>query len=164
MDSIKTIFKIGKGPSSSHTMGPHKASLNFLDYLNSKNIKASRIKITLMGSLALTGKGHLTDVTIKEVFKDFLTEIIFDYDSQTPFHPNTMLLEAEDEEGKILSKWEVYSIGGGEILIKNLDEAKKSQEKLDAIKQERENIYPYSTMKEILNYLKKTGKNFWEFI
>ncbi|MEJ5273006.1 MAG: L-serine ammonia-lyase [Spirochaetota bacterium] len=164
MDSIKTIFKIGKGPSSSHTMGPHKASLNFLDYLKSKNIKASRIKITLMGSLALTGKGHLTDVTIKEVFKDFLTEIIFDYDSKTPFHPNTMLLEAEDEEGKILSKWEVYSIGGGEILIKNLDEAKKSQDKLDAIKQEREKIYPYSTMKEILNYLKKTGKNFWEFI
>lgn len=164
MDSIKTIFKIGKGPSSSHTMGPHKASLKFLDYLKSKNIKASRIKITLMGSLALTGKGHLTDVTIKEVFKDFLTEIIFDYDSQTPFHPNTMLLEAEDEEGKILSKWEVYSIGGGEILIKNLDEAKKSQDKLDAIKQERENIYPYSTMKEILNYLKKTGKNYWEFI
>lgn len=164
MDSIKTIFKIGKGPSSSHTMGPHKASLNFLDYLKSKNIKASRIKITLMGSLALTGKGHLTDVTIKEVFKDFLTEIIFDYDSKTPFHPNTMLLEAEDEEGKILSKWEVYSIGGGEILIKNLDEAKKSQDKLDVIKQEREKIYPYSTMKEILNYLKKTGKNFWEFI
>jgi len=164
MDSIKTIYKIGKGPSSSHTMGPHKASMQFLNYLKSNNIKVKKIKATLQGSLALTGKGHLTDVAIKEAFENYLTEVIFDFESKTSYHPNTMILEALDEKEKILSKWEVYSIGGGEIIIKDLNDQKKMDNVGESQIKEKKDIYPYSTMNEILNYLKKSGKNFWEFI
>jgi len=164
MDSIKSIYKIGKGPSSSHTMGPHRASMRFLQYLKENNMKFKKIKATLQGSLALTGKGHLTDIAIKEAFEDYLTEVIFDFERKNLYHPNTMILEALDEKDKVLSSWEVYSIGGGEIIIKNLNSQKISETNYESELTEKENIYPYSTMKEILVYLKKMGKSFWEFI
>ncbi|MCR4421627.1 MAG: L-serine ammonia-lyase, iron-sulfur-dependent, subunit alpha [Exilispira sp.] len=164
MDSIKSIYKIGKGPSSSHTMGPHRASMRFLQYLKENNMKFKKIKATLQGSLALTGKGHLTDIAIKEAFEDYLTEVIFDFERKNLYHPNTMILEALDEKDKVLSSWEVYSIGGGEIIIKNLNSQKISETNYESELTEKEYIYPYSTMKEILVYLKKMGKSFWEFI
>ncbi len=66
MKSISDVYKIGKGPSSSHTMGPEKAACLFYD--ENKNIDS--VKVTLYGSLAKTGKGHHTDVAVKEAFKD----------------------------------------------------------------------------------------------
>ena len=62
MESIKEIFKIGKGPSSSHTMGPRKAAMIFKE----RNPEDARFEVTLYGSLAATGKGHLTDVAIED--------------------------------------------------------------------------------------------------
>ena len=67
MNSIKTLFKIGNGPSSSHTMGPSYAC----DYILNKYKHIKKIEVNLFQSLALTGKGHLTDYIIKLKFKDY---------------------------------------------------------------------------------------------
>ena len=90
MESIKEIFKIGHGPSSSHTMGPCFASEEFIKrYPN-----ATKYKCTLFGSLAMTGKGHLTDYIIRKTFSPKECEIVFNYDKVYSYHPNAMLFEA----------------------------------------------------------------------
>ena len=110
MKSIKTIFKTGIGPSSSHTMGPSFAASKFL----SENKEADFIKAVLFGSLAKTGKGHGTDRAILQTLCDVKCEISFDTDSPTPVHPNTVRFFAY-KEGRLLSSKCYYSIGGGEI-------------------------------------------------
>ena len=96
MQSIKTIYKIGPGPSSSHTFGPMMAS----KYINEQYPEATNFKITLFGSLALTGKGHLTDKIILKTLGASKCEIIFDM--KTPVeHPNTMIIEVFDKNTKI---------------------------------------------------------------
>lgn len=146
MDSIKTIYKIGNGPSSSHTMGPKKAAQQFL----SKNNTAASYKVHLFGSLALTGKGHLTDVAILNVFNGN-AEIVWHNKEKLPLHTNGMRFEAFDGAGKELDSWVVYSIGGGELM----DESSIS---------EPEDIYPQSTMLEIMEYLEKEGGTLWEYV
>jgi L-serine dehydratase len=74
MHSIKEIFTIGHGPSSSHTMGPRKAAEMFLD----KMPEATNYRVTLYGSLAATGKGHLTDMVIKDVFQGRSYELVWE--------------------------------------------------------------------------------------
>lgn len=96
MQSIKTIYKIGPGPSSSHTFGPMMAS----KYINEQYPEATNFKITLFGSLALTGKGHLTDKIILKTLGTSKCEIIFDM--KTPVeHPNTMIIEVFDKDTKL---------------------------------------------------------------
>lgn len=146
MDSIKTIYKIGNGPSSSHTMGPKKAAQQFL----SKNNTAASYKVHLFGSLALTGRGHLTDVAILNVFNGN-AEIVWHNKEILPLHTNGMRFEAFDGSGKELDSWVVYSIGGGELM----DESSIS---------EPEDIYPQSTMLEIMEYLEKEGGTLWEYV
>lgn len=163
MKSVKGIYKIGKGPSSSHTMGPHRASIQFLKFLQQEKIKFKKIKVTLYGSLALTGKGHLTDIVLNEVFKDYEHQIVFDYDKKYEQHPNAMTLEALDKGSKPLVSWTVFSIGGGEIVILDKDEKDVTNLK-NLLNKNEKNIYPYSTMKQILAYLKDKGKSFWEYI
>ena len=85
MKSIKSLYKIGLGPSSSHTMGPSFAATEFLKM----SPQADFIKVTLFGSLAKTGKGHGTDRAISETLANIPHEIVFDYESKTPIHPNT---------------------------------------------------------------------------
>ena len=110
MKSIKNLFKIGYGPSSSHTMGPSFAALNF-----SENFpEADFIKVVLYGSLAKTGKGHGTDRAIMETLKSIKTEIVFDTTTQGIKHPNTIDFTAYKNQD-ILGKKRFYSIGGGEI-------------------------------------------------
>lgn len=110
MKSIKSLYKIGLGPSSSHTMGPSFAATEFLKI----SPQADFIKVTLFGSLAKTGKGHGTDRAISETLANIPHEIVFDYESKTPIHPNTLEFIAF-KEGKETYKKEFYSIGGGEI-------------------------------------------------
>ena len=110
MKSIKSLYKIGLGPSSSHTMGPSFAATEFLKI----SPQADFIKVTLFGSLAKTGKGHGTDRAISETLANIPHEIVFDYESKTPIHPNTLEFIAF-KEGKETDKKEFYSIGGGEI-------------------------------------------------
>ena len=110
MKSIKNIYKIGYGPSSSHTMGPSFSATEFLKmYPN-----ADFIKVALFGSLAKTGKGHGTDRAISETLANIPHEIVFDYESKTPVHPNTLEFIAF-KDGEEIGRKEFYSIGGGEI-------------------------------------------------
>ena len=146
MESITKIFKIGNGPSSSHTIGPRKAAEIFAK----KNLDADLFKVYLHGSLALTGKGHMTDyIILKTLPKP--TEIIWENNKYLPLHPNGMIFEAYDKYGEKLNEWEVYSIGGGEIMDKD------SESKV-------ENIYPQTTMADIITYLEKNGGTLWEYV
>ena len=100
---------MGHGPSSSHTMGPMRASLNV-----SWNVTggAVRFNVTLYGSLAATGKGHMTDAAILEVLQPVANKYCQEPKTFLPFHPNGMLFESYNESGE-LDTWTVYSIGGG---------------------------------------------------
>ena len=148
MDSITKIFRIGNGPSSSHTIGPRKAALRFRECFPN----AIRYRVTLFGSLAATGKGHLTDVAIENALKPSDVEIIWEPKIVHDFHPNALKFEAFDVDETLLGEWIAYSIGGGEITGGN--EPERSEE----------NIYPLSTMKEILAWCDENGKQFWEYV
>ncbi len=94
MESLKELYKIGNGPSSSHTMGPKRAAERFAE--RCRNVDAYRV--TLYGSLAATGKGHLTDVAILSVLEPVApTEIVWKPEVVLPFHPNGMLFEGLKE-------------------------------------------------------------------
>jgi L-serine dehydratase len=135
MQSLKELYKIGNGPSSSHTMGPKKA----ISIFKEKYKDADRFDIYLYGSLALTGKGHLTDRVITEVLSGYEVNIEFDTKQECKVHPNTFDMIAY-KDGNILDKWRVYSIGGGTINI-------EGQEILNP-----EEIYKYTTFNEIKRY------------
>ena len=107
--SLKDLYRIGPGPSSSHTIGPYRICLAFLNELDKK--MDYHFEVTLYGSLALTGKGHLTDKIIKDTLKN--CNVIFDYNSKVEF-PNTMTLKAYLNE-KLIKEATYYSIGGGQI-------------------------------------------------
>ena len=114
MKSIKTIYKIGYGPSSSHTMGPSYAAKDFLKIYP----QADYIKVTLFGSLAKTGKGHGTDKAISQTLESIAHDIVFDCESKTEVHPNTLEFIAFKENSE-LGRKRFYSIGGGEIQTDN---------------------------------------------
>ena len=112
MKSLKEIYRIGKGPSSSHTMGPQKAAQIFA----SRNNGVSLFVVTLYGSLAATGRGHMTDVAIRDVLEPLApVDILWEPSVFLPYHPNGMKFEARDAEGHTLDVWTVYSIGGGAL-------------------------------------------------
>lgn len=131
MQSIQTIYKIGPGPSSSHTFGPMMAS----KYMLEKYPDASQFAVELYGSLALTGKGHLTDKIIAKTMHPKACSITFDYKKEVD-HPNTMLICAYDNE-KILGQHYFVSIGGGKIEI----DGKKGDSEPD--------LYALTTMDQI---------------
>ena len=110
MKSIREIYKIGKGPSSSHTMGPERAALYFMDQYPG----ATGYEVILYGSLNKTGIGHGTDRVLLDTLGEDKTRIVFSPDSWEGMHPNTLDLIAYDEAGKI-GRMRVESIGGGDI-------------------------------------------------
>ena len=110
MKSIREIYKIGKGPSSSHTMGPERAALQFLK----RYPLADHFQVTLYGSLNKTGIGHGTDRVLKEVLGEERTKIVFSPESWDGMHPNTMDFSAFDKDLEI-GHLRVESIGGGDI-------------------------------------------------
>ena len=128
MKSIKDIYKIGKGPSSSHTMGPFKAVRHYLEHHDDTH----HLHVTLYGSLAATGKGHLTDIAIEEAFstwqwtdKETLenktrrsgdVEIEWRPKENLQLHPNGMKIASVNFDGDLYEKWTYYSIGGGDII------------------------------------------------
>ena len=112
MQPLKELFKIGNGPSSSHTMGPKRAT----EIFKNKNKDADYFKVILYGSLALTGKGHLTDYIIKKTLEGYKVDIEFDYETECPIHPNTFDIFAY-KDGNLLNNWRVYSVGGGTFKI-----------------------------------------------
>ncbi len=111
MKSIREIYNIGYGPSSSHTMGPSRAA----GFFTEKHPEAEKIRVTLYGSLALTGRGHGTDAAILKVMnRPENTEIIWQPDVTLPRHPNGMLFEALEGD-RVIDSWTVYSVGGGAL-------------------------------------------------
>lgn len=134
MKSLKELYKIGVGPSSSHTMGPAKACKLFkTEYGN-----ATRYKAVLFGSLAMTGRGHGTDEVIAATLGEN-TEVFFDVKTEKLPHENTFDLYAYDAEREI-GRWRVMSIGGGAIEI-------EGKPKFDA-----PDIYKHNTFSEISDY------------
>ena len=146
MKTIREIYRIGYGPSSSHTMGPRKAAEIFVG----RTQEAASYVVTLYGSLAATGRGHMTDVAILDVLKN--ATIRWMPDVFLPYHPNGMKFEALDTDGKVIDSWTVYSVGGGA-----LEEEGKQGDELPE-------LYHLNTMTEILRYCEESGKSFWEYV
>ncbi|GFI05527.1 L-serine dehydratase 1 [Muribaculaceae bacterium] len=149
MESIRQLYKIGYGPSSSHTMGPRNAAGMFLK----RNAGAVRFEVVLYGALAATGKGHLTDKAILDVLSPAApTEIEWQLDVFLPFHPNGMRFKAYSADGSVMDDVTLYSIGGGDV-IRDGEERKTS-----------ESVYSMTTIAEILNWCDTTGHAFWEYV
>ena len=150
MESIRQIYKIGHGPSSSHTMGPQKASGFFAKIIPSGT---ARLRATLYGALAATGRGHLTDQAILSVLNPlFPTEIVWKPETVLSFHTNGMTFEALDVQGNVLASKTYYSIGGGDIVEEGLE------------RPEGQSIYPLTKIKDIQALCEKNGLSYWEYV
>ncbi|MBR5551214.1 MAG: L-serine ammonia-lyase [Muribaculaceae bacterium] len=148
MESIKEIYKIGIGPSSSHTMGPKRAAERFL----ARTSSATSYRVTLYGALAATGKGHLTDKAILDVLEPVApTEIVWLPEVFLPFHPNAMKFESLDAEGKTIDDWVVYSVGGGDIVEEGESRV-------------HNHVYEMTHIADIQAWCEKTGHNYWEYV
>lgn len=151
MKSLRELYRIGKGPSSSHTMGPQRAAQLFLERCSN----ASSYEVTLYGSLAATGKGHMTDVAIEEVLHPHHTvSIIWKPQVFLPFHPNGMKFVGRDVNGDIIDEWTVYSIGGGA-----LSDGTDGHDELGASE-----VYDLNKMSDIQSWCYDNGRSFWEYV
>lgn len=142
METIKTLYKIGAGPSSSHTMGPMYAA----EYMKNKYPNCKSFEVILYGSLALTGKGHLTDKILLDTLGKNTT-IIFDYKTLKD-HPNTLIIKALEEE---VHEHEFVSVGGGNILLKGETLVK-------------EDVYPFKNFDDIKYYAFKNNKSLVDIV
>ena len=147
MHSLKELYKIGCGPSSSHTIGPERACIRF----KNQNAKATRFCAILYGSLAKTGRGHCTDKVIKKVFAPKECEIVFNTEEENLPHPNTLDLIAYDNETE-LQRVRVLSVGGGSIVFAGQHEVMT------------DHIYPESRFDEIAAVCKKEDLRLWEYV
>jgi len=147
MQSLRELYKIGYGPSSSHTIAPGRAAKMFCK----KHPDIKKFRVTLYGSLAATGVGHGTDKVIETVINPREVEIIWKPEIELPGHPNGLLFEAMDED-KAIDSWEVYSVGGGDL--------KDSTGLLNDASQ----VYDLTTMDDILAWCLEEGRSFWEYV
>jgi len=151
MKSIKELYRIGTGPSSSHTMGPRRASELFRE----AHPDAAVYEVTLYGSLAATGKGHMTDQAIIDVLDTESSEarIIWQPEIFLPYHPNGMKFRALDSAGNAdPDEWTVYSVGGGAIEIEGREKSLQPD------------IYDMHFMSDIMAYCEQTGRSYWEYV
>ena len=125
MKTLKELYRIGVGPSSSHTMAPRAAAERF----EAQHPTAAKFRVVLYGSLAATGKGHLTDVAIHQVIPKRPVEIIWRPGEELPLHTNGMHFEAFDAEGNCLGTLEEYSMGGGALLSDHVETTEAYPEK-----------------------------------
>lgn len=147
METIKELFRIGVGPSSSHTMAPRFAAERF----TKEHPGAKAFKVTLYGSLAATGRGHLTDVAIKEALRPKPTKIIWRKSKVLPRHPNGMRFEALDGKNQVIGSKKFYSLGGGALE----EEGRKSTKK---------KIYNLTKMTDIMKKCQKDGLTYWKYV
>ncbi len=160
MKSIREIYKIGKGPSSSHTMGPERAAR----LIRQKYPQADSFEVILYGSLAKTGRGHMTDEAIRNTLSPHPVQITFCQDADFPLpHPNMLDLIAFHEDTE-LGRMRVLSVGGGDIRVEGQPE------------EEKPDIYQASSFTEIALYCKShmirlsdyveriEGEEIWEYL
>jgi L-serine dehydratase len=150
MYSTRELYRIGCGPSSSHTMGPAHAATLFRQRFPG----APSFRIHLFGSLAATGRGHLTDLAIRRSLAPL--EVIFLWEPEVvpAFHPNGMRLEALDSAGHVIGEWDVYSVGGGAL----------REETATGWLPQTQPVYDHTTMNAILKHCAQSGKAFWEYV
>ncbi len=149
MERLREIYKIGVGPSSSHTMGPQIAAEKFKKaYPN-----LTKVNCILYGSLALTGVGHLTDQIIEETIAPIAIDVTFKMRETLPKHENGMELIGTLESGEEV-KWTIYSVGGGNIEIDELPQA---------IDTEKE-VYPHNTMNAIRKYCLENNLSLLDYV
>lgn len=148
MKTIKEIYRIGRGPSSSHTMGPKKAAEIYLD----RHPETRKFRVALYGSLAATGKGHMTDVAIVEVLSadGREVELVWHPDEFLPYHPNGMIFECVDTEDN--NPWTVYSVGGGALYWEGMES------------EHNPDIYDMDKLSDIMKYCESTGRCYWEYV
>ena len=150
MKSIKELYRIGTGPSSSHTMGPRKAAEIYL----SRHPEATGFRVTLYGSLAATGKGHMTNVAITETLQPVApVEIVWQPKIFLPFHPNGMKFEALQNNGEYADPWTVFSIGGGALA--------EEHDGLNSVNTPE--VYDMNHLSEIQQWCERTGRSYWEY-
>ena len=150
MESLRQLYKIGNGPSSSHTMGPRKAAQHFAEHYGSG---AVRFEVTLYGALAATGKGHLTDQAILGILSPIApTEILWKPETVLDFHTNGMTFRSFGASGQELASWTVYSIGGGDIVEEGQDRTPT------------QSIYPLTKIKDIQKFCEESGTSYWEYV
>lgn len=145
MKSLKELYKVGRGPSSSHTMGPERAA----KFIKKAHPDAESYVITLYGSLAMTGKGHGTDVALIDVLGEN-TKVLFDTDTQ-PNHPNTMRFDVF-KGNVLLASHTAISVGGGTVIIDGAMEAEPPE------------IYPLRSFHEIANYCEQKDITLYDYI
>ena len=147
MESLKELDKIGNGPSTRHTIGPRKAAIE----LSEKNPGADAYRVTLYGSLAATGKGHLTDRAILDVLEPLApTEIVWEPSVFLPFHPNGMKYEAL-KDGKVTDEWLIFSVGGGALANEDTPVEPGRQ------------VYDLNTIADIQAWCEANGTTYWEY-
>ena len=145
MKSIKGVYKIGHGPSSSHTVGPYHAAQVF----GGRYPEADAYRVTLFGSLAFTGEGHGTGKAIRSGLPG--AELVYNREATDLPHPNTMLFEAF-KDGTCIGSKRIFSIGGGSIRIEN------------EVSDEEVEIYPQHNFTEILKLCRDRSINLAQFI
>ncbi len=149
MQSLKEIYKIGRGPSSSHTIGPERAA----ELMKARYPQADKFSVTLYGSLALTGKGHCTDAVLKKTFEPIPCEVLFDKTTPCPVHPNTLDITALRGDKK-LAVTRFYSVGGGTIRIEGEPDETCGIDN---------DVYPLSTYDDISAYCSAHNMRLWQY-
>ncbi|MBP7263451.1 MAG: L-serine ammonia-lyase, iron-sulfur-dependent, subunit alpha [Spirochaetia bacterium] len=148
MESIRELFRIGHGPSSSHTMGPRSAAERFY----ADHPDAAAFRATLYGSLAATGRGHFTDRAIMDAFGVKPVDIVWKPEESLPYHPNALKLEAISPTGIIQAEETIYSVGGGKVV-------REGQYLMKAA-----DTYALSSLSDILAYVDMHSQMFWEYV
>lgn len=149
MKSLQELYRVGLGPSSSHTMGPHNAAVQW----KREHPEAVSFRVSLYGSLCATGKGHLTDKAILDALEPSKTDILW-IPEALPEHPNGMQFEALDSSGNVTDVGVLFSVGGG--AVKTLEEMYHPQ-------RDPGETYELSSMKELLEWREKTGNPLWKY-
>ncbi len=147
VESIRELYRIGVGPSSSHTMGPKRAA----EIFRTRHPEAAGFRVTLFESLAATGRGHLTDKAITDALAPLPAHIVWAADQRLPEHPNGMRFTALDADGRKTGSWTVYSIGGGALQDAGAP-------------RQRVSLFPLTTLTEIMRACAEDGITYWEYV
>ena len=146
MESLKELYRIGRGPSSSHSMAPEYACIMFRE----NNHTADSFKIILYGSLAKMGRSHMTEYVIEKVFSGRKFEIMYDTETKNLPHPNTMDCYAY-KNGKQVDFERVLSVGGGKIII----DGRRMRE--------NNSVYKLDKFSDIADYCNKNKIRLWQY-
>ena len=160
MKSIRDIYKVGKGPSSSHTMGPERAAVLF----RQQNPDADSFQVILYGSLSKTGVGHGTDRVLREVLSPTPTEIVFSEEELPDSHPNTMDFIAF-RNGQMQNRLRVESIGGGDIRVPGQSHLDPPDVYLENSFAEISDFCKWRYIERLSDYVELyEGKEIWPFL